>query len=217
MSGRLITELKNCHQGADIWVIASGPSAGYIDPEFFRRKITIGVNRVWGRFRTTYICLKESDIVDQAIATGSIVVASEYNCGAKGYRKAESAHEFYYFEHLENGIQEVDLSVVGSDCLVVSFSTITSAMHLAAYMGAANIILVGHDCGFLDGQRNYEGYPHPMMQAPGFYERFLARIEPQSVNVREKLQEVYGCRIYSLNPFLNFRLEGHRYESASNT
>jgi hypothetical protein len=26
------------------------------------------------------------------------------------------------------------------------------------------------------------------------------------------LKEVYGCNVYSLNPFLNFGLEGHEYE-----
>ena len=44
-----------------------------------------------------------------------------------------------------------------ADGLVVSHSTITSAMHLAAYMGAATVILAGHDCGALDGQLNFAG------------------------------------------------------------
>ena len=51
------------------------------------------------------------------------------------------------FEHLDNKSATMDdevLSAIGSynpDRLVVSRSTITSRIHLAAYMGAKNIIL----------------------------------------------------------------------------
>jgi hypothetical protein len=31
-------------------------------------------------------------------------------------------------------------------------------MHLAAYMGAKNIILIGHDCGTLNGEPNFKDY-----------------------------------------------------------
>ena len=39
---------------------------------------------------------------------------------------------------------------------MVSRSTVTSAIHLAAYMSAKNIILVGHDCGFINNKSNIE-------------------------------------------------------------
>ena len=42
--------------------------------------------------------------------------------------------------------------------IVVSHSTITSGIHLAAYMGAKNIILVGHDGGSINGEANFKGY-----------------------------------------------------------
>lgn len=211
-----ITELKNIHKGSDIWVIASGPSAGLIDPTFFDGKVTIGVNRVWTRFKTGYIVMKESEIIDQAIDSGATVIASEHNCGNTGYAKTKAERDFYYFRHRNNDIKDVDLSVIGTDEIVVSYSTITSAMHVAAYLGAKNIILVGHDCGYIDGKRNFDEYPSAMLaRVPGFYDRFLGSIEPQSLMVRERLGEVYSCCIYSLNPFLNFGLEGHVYESAS--
>ena len=47
---------------------------------------------------------------------------------------------------------------LGTNVKIVSFSTIVSGIHLAAYMGAKNIILVGHDCGTIDGIPNVEGY-----------------------------------------------------------
>lgn len=216
MAGIPFTELKNKHAGEDIWVIASGPSAGLIDPMFFGYKVSIGVNRVWTRFKSTYLLVKEHQVLEGALDSGATVIASKWSCGGVGGRLQQAAREFYYFEHQNNGIEQVDLDVIGTDEIVVSYSTITSAMHAAAYLGAANIILVGHDCGYLDGKRNFEEYPAAILDhVPGFYNRFLAKIEPQSVAVRERLKDVYGCRVYSLNPFLNIGLEGHHYESAS--
>jgi hypothetical protein len=209
-----ITELKGRHEGEDLWVIASGPSAGHIDPAFFEGKVTIGVNRVWTRFRTTYLVVKESAVLQQAITTGATVIASKHSCGTLSYEVSQADGEFYTFEHPDNKLTEIDLAGMGPDQLVVSFSTITSAMHAAAYLGASNIILVGHDCGKLDGRQNFEGYPDPLIQQEGFYESFLGRLEETSKQVRAWLESEYGCRIYSLNPFLNFGLEGHQYEHA---
>ena len=103
------------------------------------------------------------------------------------------------------------MNVVGTDMIVVSYSTITSAIHIAAYMGATNIIIVGHDCGTLDGNVNIAGYDESPHGAQ-FYRDFFTRIEPQTIALRAKLKEIYGCNVYSLNPFINFGLEGHKYE-----
>jgi hypothetical protein len=195
-------------------VIASGPSAGYVDPDFFEGKITIGVNRVWNRFKTTYLVVKESAVLQDAIRSGAQVIGSRYNCATLSGAESQAKGDWYVFDHRNNGIEGVELDVIDpeSDEIVVSFSTITSAMHVAAYMGAQNILLVGHDCGTLDGKMNFSGYPENLMKSESFYRDFLSRIEPQSLQVRDRLKQVYGCNIYSLNPFLNFGLEGHHYE-----
>ena len=212
-----IEVLKNKHltfpSGTDIWIIASGPSAGFIDPSFFDGKITIGVNRVWDHFVTDYLVVKESVVLQAAINSGSKVIASRHNCGVVRYQESRAKGPFYWFDHGDNGIEQVDLDVIGTDKIVVSYSTITSAMHLAAYMGAKNIILVGHDCGTIDGKLNLDGYPENLNKSEQFYREFLSKIEPQSLAVRARLRQVYGCNIYSLNPFLNLGMEDHCYES----
>ena len=216
---RSIVELKDSFPG-DIWLIAGGPSAGYIDPEFFRGKYVISVNYAWKNFKADLVVVKESFALQDAVGAGQRVVASRYHCGSLNSYENTATGSWFVFDHLNNGLEEVDLSVISleSDVLVVSYSTITSALHLAAYMGARNIILIGHDCGLLDGHKKMAGYPKPDFQKanPGFYERFLSKIEPQTITVRDRLQEVYGCRIYSLNPFINFGLEGHIYERCKN-
>ena len=100
--------------------------------------------------------------------------------------------------------------MVGTDKIVVSYSTITSAIHIAAYMGAANIIVVGHDCGKLDGELNTRLSESPM--GTKFYSDFVGQIETSTIQLRTRIKEVYGCNLYSLNPFVNFGIEGHKYE-----
>jgi hypothetical protein len=212
-----ITELKNALEGNDVFVIASGPSAGYIDPEFFANKWSIGVNEVYRRFVPDFLLRKEAmranDFADAARRMGAQSVISRHDCGMYSRKQNPDVCD-YVFDHPDNGMETIDLSPVGREDelgLVVSYSTITSAIHLAAYMGAANIILVGHDCGLLDGGINMPDYP-PSLGGQAFYRRWVSVIEPQTAALRARLREVYGCRIYSLNPFLNFGLEGHSYE-----
>lgn len=214
---RSISELRNIYAGADVWVIASGPTAGYVDPKFFEGKVTLGVNRVWKRFSVGFCVFKEFEFAREAARAGVQVITSLHHCGNLEYRLNDLESErAWWFEHAENRIGAMDLSVIDprEDRIVVSHSTITSTMHLAAYMGAANILLVGHTCGLLDGKRNYEGYGDSVM-AEADYLAFLEKIEPESIAVRDRLQAVYGVRVYSLNPFLNLGMEGHEYQNGT--
>lgn len=221
MAAKPIEALRGKHEGFDIFVLASGASAGYIDKQFFDNKIVIGVNEVWLRFSNLdYLVRKEAARAEAAYQSGIPLIISKHNCGALGssLNSFSGDYDYYIFNHRQNQLTEIDLSVIGSEYIsaqeteiIVSYSTITSAMHLAAYMGAANIILVGHDCGKIDGLLRMAGLPEALA-GDDFYEEWLKQIEPQSIMVREALEEFYDVRIYSLNPFLNFGLEGHRYE-----
>lgn len=208
-----ITELKDKYTGYDIYVVAAGPSAGYINPHFFNNKVAIGVNQVWYNFwNLDYIVCKDGGAITKAIkgaeSFGFELIVSKYQNGMRKWGKNEGGD--YVFDHVKNEIEELDLSIVGTGKIVVSYSTITSAIHIAAYMGADNIILVGHDCGTIDGEVNMPGYTEPP-HGSSFYRKFINDIEPQTLALREKLQEVYGVNIYSLNPFINLGMEGHEY------
>ena len=100
--------------------------------------------------------------------------------------------------------------------IISSKSTVTSMMHIAAYMGAKNVILCGHDCGRLNGNLYYEGYMEKDWQSSenwtGISNR-MNEIEVETLKVRNYLMEKYKCSIHSLNPFLNFGLENNNYTS----
>jgi hypothetical protein len=127
--------------------------------------------------------------------------------------------------------------------LLVSSSTITTAIHLAALMGAARILLVGHDCGTLDGEANFGGYhtpstlalshrAHPSdqwLQMERSYESWLrggrahgaggeaVDIQRDSARLRTLLQQRYPRLkgVHGLNPFVGLGLEGHRFEGGA--
>lgn len=219
-----IREFLDKHLGEDIYIIASGASMDYVDPRFFEGKITIGINQVYKKFNCNYLVRKEVKFIKPSLATGAKVIVSEYDSGNlnSGADKLNTNkiqhHNLYYFEHLDNMHQYVDTSVIdtGSDKMVVSYSTITTAMHIAAYMGAANIIICGHDAGVLDGKLNFTGYNDKITDTPwqnwDQYRAWLKVIESQTLKVKKTLEEVYDVTILSLNPFINFGLEGHKYE-----
>ena len=169
---KLITELKDKHKGEDIYVIASGKSIDFIDDSFFDGKILIGVNQAYKKIWCDYLVRKETKFLKQSIEEDSIVIVSEYdsgnlNSGSGKLNTNKIEHDnLYYFEHLDNGHTQIDASVFGTDKIVVSFSTITSAIHIAAYMGAKNIILVGHDCGTINSEMTFKGYYNSIKDTP---------------------------------------------------
>lgn len=220
-----LSELKNAHRGADIWVIASGKSLDYVDPTFFCGKLTLGINHVFSRFQATYLLVHNHAFYAdcyRAAATmrAKLLTVEQGFVGPKErqpMRKPGGSPDaaVYRFEcdypaHLGG----LDLDVVGTDALVAGMSTLHTALHAAAYLGAANIIVCGADGGLLDGEKYFEGYRDGRSPLISNYRDWLGDVEQQTLALRARLRAVYGCQIVSLNPFINFALEGHRYEHA---
>ena len=95
--------------------------------------------------------------------------------------------------------------------LVVGSTSVHGSIHLACKFGASHVILVGVDCGMLDGKANQHGYVSGNLDSPDPM-TWLARWELHLRQVTNRLQQEYGVRIHSLNPFLNLNLEGHEWQ-----
>jgi len=225
---RNIKEFKDCHKGKDIYVICAGPSSDYVPPRFFTDKIVIGVNNVFKKFPCNYVISKDlkehpryTRMVQELKGTDIKLVFSEYHTGHLSDGRNEPDIEGWYFEHLDNQsatMNEEVLSVIGTDKLVVSRSTVTSGLNLAAYMGDQNIILLGHDCGTIDGDLYDPTYTESDWGSANNYSsapKWVGSIETQTIEVKERLKKVYDCDVLSINPFINFGLEGHNYISNS--
>jgi len=151
---------------------------------------------------------------------------SKYSCGQIKsisnqsiiLNKFQNRNDIVIYNH-NNNTHKVN-NLPNDDMLVVSYSTIVTGIHLAAYMGAKNIILIGHDCGTLDGEPNFEGYhdnnTYKIAHKNGKsdYILWLDKIENDTIILKKLLKDKYGCNIYSLNPFINFGLEGHIYNNS---
>jgi len=215
---------KNIHKNQDIYLIGSGKSLDFIDPCFFDNKITIGVNQVFKKISCRYNVRKELKYLAETMSLlkeDTISFVSEGDCGRLGKKNRkyiENNHpedkRIVLFKHQENKLVLKELP--NENEIVVSWSTITSAIHIAAYMGAKNIILVGHDCGTLDNESNFSGYHTEETlkiahKNVGGYKKWIPKIEEQTITLKKLLKEKYDCNVYSFNPFINFGLEGHIY------
>lgn len=224
-----VAALEGVHEGHDIWVVATGPSMNYVNPDFFNNKITVGVNDAYRRFdgltyllsKTPWGCPEHHDgkpppgdarlLKPYWVGSGSPkLVLSEHDCGSTHLRHNVLLVPAYYFDHNDNNCKgEIDFDVVGCDnSLVVSWSTITSAIHLAAHLGAENIIVCGHDGGSIDGEwrMQVEGFKYPVHRDE---EKLIPVWMRQTREVRDKLTMHYGCKIYGLNPFIGLGCPGH--------
>ena len=243
-----LERFRDVHKGKKIYVVASGSSAGFIEPSFFDNEIAIGVNQVFRRFpRLAYYLRKEPVVPSQLrrvlARTGSAThFVSRGAFGSDNWQNAltvlanfsactptDSRVVVFPHEQQRQLTALPTTTAYGEARLVVSSSTITSAIHLAAHMGATFVILVGHDCGLLDGQANYRGYHTASSLAmvwslnrsvyrgglQGYKQWVTGRlgngidIEADTLKLKQLLRTTYGTKLHSLNPFINWNLEGH--------
>jgi len=223
---KFLKDLKDIHKGKDIWALLAGSTMDYINPNFFKNKITLGQNQVYKHFPCSYILMK--DCMEEPRFPRSIkelnqlnipIIYPEYYKGYHSNQKNIVEHDnAYVFSHNPRVTHlEDEIGNLSDDDIIVSKSSVTSLIHVAAYMGAKNIILCGHDCGTLDGNLYYEGYMENDWISSSNWSgitNWMSALEKQSQLVRGYLMEKYNCNIYSLNPFLNLNLEGHKYVKA---
>ena len=219
MSYKSIKELKNKHKYQDIWVISAGSSMDYVPKSLFNNKTTIGVNDMIKYFKCDYLVMKDcmkpkfKGAVDYSDEFNIPLIFSKYHEGKSlsSLNKIKNQNS-YIFEHnpkLKPFLDEI--KELKEDEIVNSRSTITSAIHIAAYMGAKNIILCGHDCGVINGNLYYKKYLPGGKHPWSGIEHAISKYEDQTAITRDYLKEKYNCNVVSLNPFINFDLEGNQY------
>ncbi len=221
-----ITKFKDIHKGKDVWVVLAGPSMNYIDPSFFDNKITVGVNQVYRFFKSDYIVMK--DLLEAPRFVNSCIELEKYNIPliypkyykgvpGKGLNSTTNKNSFVFNHNpRENSILQ-ELDQLKENELIVTKSTATTAFHFAAYLGAKNIMVAGHDCGVLNGCNIYKKYLEEDWKSSAKwsgYEDWMSDIEAQSILVRDFLKVKYNCNIHSINPFIGLSLEKNTFVSS---
>lgn len=204
------------HKGDTIYVLGSGPSLNHIDPGFFRDKIVIGTNLVTDRIGVTastlYVHTHYHAIA--AAFAGRVPIFTPLGDGGHSGTPSVMLRDVCYYAHVPTQYDfDVDRAwMPDGSGIVVGSTSVHGSMHLAAHMGAAFIVLVGVDCGLLDGERNHAGYVSGNLNDADPLP-WLGRWENHLRIVKNKIVREYGCGVYSLNPFVNLNLEGHRWVS----
>jgi hypothetical protein len=213
----------NWHKGDDIWVLGSGATLSHVNPEFFRGKIVVATNRVAERMGLYDMRDVKVYTHTHYHAEDAVPLARQYPRhlffapnGEQGHaglpQESDRLRNITYYPHQPTKygftVEEAWPPVGG---LIVGSTSLHGSMHLACVMGARNVILVGADCGLLDGRTNQGGYVSGNLRSDPL--PFLARWNQHLIEVASELREVYGVNIYSLNPFVNLNLEGHEWVS----
>ena len=208
-----LESLRNTHFESDVFVIGSGKTLEFYDPMFFQNRITIGVNQGWSNHlhKVDYMVTKyHANALEwrDNPRAGQVVVTR----GDRGHlrRWISDDRDLIVVDHNENTVKgwKADQWPKSFHALVATHSTITTAMHLAAYLGAANIFMVAADCGDLDGQRTTRGHDPRQTNLDT-----LKSFEIQNRIVKAELEKRYRCRVMTLLPFATPNMDGHKFES----
>lgn len=218
MSRHRLSDFSNRHRGETIYVFGSGATLNYLDPTFFDDKRCVATNFVGGVFGLKHYDTFTHYHQDAAIVAqekgARFVIAPRREHGVEGEWVDNVPPNVILFD-TDTGKPGLTFDPDGKDwptkpeSLVIGSSSLHGSMHLAAHMGAKSIVLVAADCGTLGFKHRVDGYETVGHQPWALYEEHLRMM-------KSKLQAVYGCQIYSLNPFANPNLEGVPYRSPSN-
>lgn len=201
------------------YVVGSGPTLDYVDPAFFEGSNVIAVNEAGQRLGLydMRVNLHTFSHYHNIIELAEKYPHHSFHLpeGDRGFEgKAPAAPSNVTFHHHYPTQFNFDPSRKWPEGgILVGSTSVHGAMHLACKLGASNIILVGVDCGLLDGKANHDSYVSGNL-ASGDVLAWLARWDDHLRQVKRVLIDEYGVRVYSLNPFVNLNLEGHEWTAA---
>jgi hypothetical protein len=208
-----LADLIDTRKGETAWVFGSGATLNFIDPAFFEGKLIISTNFSAITFGLTpqFMFTNHHSGADEVAGKlpNIIFVVNRYETpepkeyvGTMGNVVVNDA------KHIHNSFGAFDPygrdKPDRPDQLVIGSTSTHGAMHLAALLGAVDIVLVGVDCGVLDAGVNVSDYPQQTQQSFTVWNDHL-------ILMRNWLRDTYGARVYSLNPFVNLHLEGHTF------
>jgi hypothetical protein len=208
------SELEGLHDDETLWVLGSGPSLNYIDGAFFDDKVTVSTNfsaRALG-IHPHYAFSHYHHDAESLLADSSCVVTIEKDTVTQSLWQDEQPHHLVltptpYDRPPGSAWNPITSHKPGPGQVAYGSSSLHGAMHLAAHLGASYIMLVGADCGQIDGEDRVAGYK------PG--DKLWTLYNKHHQLMKQYLEQAYPVKIHSLNPFINLNLEDHTFEGVS--
>jgi hypothetical protein len=221
-AGMELSDLKECRKGETAWVFGSGGTLNHLDPAFFDGKLIVSTNLAPVRFgvkHPQFLFTHYHSTARDALDHAGIVVTLACDTLTQQPWEGGVPHRLVLIPQ-NTYVGPSDMWDPNSthrprpDSLAYGSSSLHGAMHLAAHIGAAHIVMVGADCGMLDNESNLEGYRG--FQDDNHRDRILSLYERDHRRMKQYLIDTYGVTVYSLNPFINLNLEGHTFVGPDN-
>lgn len=209
-----LSQIQGCCAGQTAWVFGSGATMNHLDPGFFSDKLVVATNlgAMEMGVRPDFAFSHYHHVAQQLLVVGCpVVTLTRDTRTGEPWRGPQPRHLALVEQSHDAPSDRFDPfgpHRPADGGLVYGSSSLHGAMHLAAHVGAAHLVLVGADCGRLDGQVSLTGHHTGDMAQ----ERIIALYERDLRQMKAWLSDRYGVTVYSLNPFVNLNLEGHRFE-----
>jgi hypothetical protein len=212
-----LKDLKDCRKGETAWVLGSGGTLNYLDPTFFADKLTVCTNLGPARFGVThsdFIFSHYHSVAVDALDHADVVVTLACDTNTHQPWPGDVPDRLVLipqdtYSGPADSFDPNSSHRPRGDSLVYGSSSLHGTMHLAAHIGAAHIVMVGADCGALDGKTNVDGYNGGEVQTQPH--RIWPLYDRDHRRTKQYLTDTYGVTVYSLNPFINLNLEGHTF------
>ena len=210
----MLSDFAGQHTGSLAYVLGSGNSCTFFDPSFFDDQLTIGVNTGWAEWLPSvdYMVTKYHEIAEKWVGSKRLghLIVSKGHTGQLDQVMTER-HDMLLFDHAPNRVQNFTADDFPDSGLVVSYSTITSAMHFAAILGASAIIMVGADCGWIDDKSNVGDYLPSL--GDDYVADYATPFDLQNRIVANEIRRRYNIPVMTLLPFVTPNMEGHKFVS----
>jgi hypothetical protein len=208
-----LSDLEGLHRGETLWVLGSGPSLNYIDGSFFDDKTTVSTNfsaralGVRADYAFTHYHANAADLLNDTMT----VVTIEHDTLTFKPWGGPNSHDLLlaptpYDRPPGSAWNPITSHTPEPGQITYGSSSLHGAMHLAAHLGASFIMLVGADCGQIDGADRVNNY-----QVQGGHTLWSLYDQHHKL-MKDYLEDNYPVKVHSVNPFINLNLEGHKFE-----
>lgn len=211
--GMSYLDFENKHAGSTVWVLGSGVTLDHVDSSFLEDKVVVGTNTT-GMLKNVehYVVSNHWGPVQQGSDAGYWSVGSEVEQvpaqdrhptkpeGERVLLVPTITQRYSDFTPARDWPDDRRTFVVGP-------TSLHFALHWALWIGAAHIVLIGADCGLIDEKNNADGYYEGTVDpAHQHHKLWQAKLEEMAAKIRS-----LGVSVHSLNPWVTFGLEGHRW------
>jgi hypothetical protein len=216
-----LTDFDGIHAGEDVWVVGSDASVDWFPEGFWEGRTVVGVNKVPMLLPCAY-CVTKADrqkdggsrwIQEQVEALPNLPhIVSKHPNGHIPYGLTEVyGPNVTYFDHEQNRVQHFDAAKdIPSDSgrLLVSWSTLGSALHFAARLGARTVFIAGGSGGRFGEEWNLATY-YKTPENTGA----LAGMSMQAQAIADRLHEMYGTTFVTVLPWANLWFGGVKFQA----